>query len=51
MIVSLELVGGIFPGSFSVTVTPSEKSLVSAQGNNNLNVHHYVLTEEYLTNS
>ena len=31
VIVSLELVGGTFPGSFSVTVTSSEKSLVSAK--------------------
>ena len=31
--VSLELVGGISARAFSVTINPSEKSPVSAQGN------------------
>ena len=34
VIVNLELVGGTFPTSFNVTVTPSEQSPVSAEGNN-----------------
>ena len=34
VIVNLELVGGTFPTSFDVTVTSSEQSSVSAEGNN-----------------
>ena len=33
VIVNLELVGGTFLTSFNVTVTPSEQSPVSAEGN------------------
>ena len=34
IVVSLEVIGGTFPSPFSVTVTPSEQSPVSAEGNN-----------------
>ena len=47
--VELRLVGGTSASSFSVTVTPSEQSPVSAEGNSVM-YYHYVLTEECLTN-
>ena len=34
IVVSLKAMGGTFPSPFSVTVTPSEESPVSAEGNN-----------------
>ena len=50
VMVTLELVGGTSSNPFSVTVTPSEQSPVSAEGYS-VNVHCYVLTEEcFLTN-
>ena len=40
--VNLELTGGRSVNPFSVTVTPSEQSPVSAQGNSVMFVHYYV---------
>ena len=45
--VFLELNQGSSTSPFTVMVTPSEQSPVSAEGNS---VYYYVLTEEYLTN-
>ena len=45
--VALQLIGGTSSTPFDVTVTPSEQSPVSAEGNY---VYYNVLTEEYLTN-
>ena len=47
--VDLELIGGTSAHPFNVTVTPSEQSPVSAEGNSVM-YYHYVLTEECLTN-
>ena len=47
VLVNLELTGGTSASSFNVTVTPSEQSPVSAEGNS---VYYNVLTEECLTN-
>ena len=46
--VVLQLTGGTSSSPFDVTVTPSEQSPVSAEGN--IVCIIYVLTEEYLTN-
>ena len=45
--VLLELNQGSSTSPFTVMVTPSEQSPVSAEGNN---VYYYVLTKECLTN-
>ena len=45
--VLLELNQGSSTSPFTVMVTPSEQSPVSAEGNS---VYYYVLIEEYLTN-
>ena len=47
MLVFLELNGGSSARPFSVLVTPSEQSSVSAEGNS---VYYYVSTKECLTN-
>ena len=47
--VILQLTGGTSSTPFSVTVTPSEQSPVSAEGNI-VCTYYYVLTEECLTN-
>ena len=47
VLVNLELAGGTSASPFSVIVTPSEQTPVSAKGNH---VYYYVLTEECLTN-
>ena len=46
VMVTLELVGGTSSNPFNVTVTPSEQSPVSAEGNSECNVYDYVLTKE-----
>ena len=43
--VNLELIGGAFPDTFSVTVIVSEKSPVSAKGNCIAYITMYVFTE------
>ena len=48
VMVNLELTGGTSASPFSVTITPSEQTPVSAQGNTVY--YYYVLTKEYLTN-
>ena len=45
--VGVTLSGGTSANPFTVLVTPSERSPVSAEGNS---VYYYVLTEECLTN-
>ena len=47
VMVNLELSGGTSASPFTVMVTPSQQSPVSAEGNS---VYYYVLTEECLTN-
>ena len=47
VMVSLELSGGTSASPFTVMVTPSQQSPVSAEGNS---VYYYVLIEECLTN-
>ena len=47
--VSVILNGGTSAYPFNATVTPSEQSPVSAEGNS-IMYYHYVLTEECLTN-
>ena len=49
ILITLEIVGGTSAFPFNVTVTPSEQSPVSAEGNSVM-YYHYVLTEECLTN-
>ena len=46
VLVFLELNGGSSARPFSVLVTPSEQSPVSAEGNS---VYYYVSTKEFLT--
>ena len=50
VIVTLELVGGVSSDPFNITVTPSEQSPVSAEGNSVMCMINYVLNEECLTN-
>ena len=52
VMVNLELTGGTSASQFSITVTPSEQTPVSAQGNTvyYYYYYYYVLTKEYLIN-
>ena len=47
VMVNLELTRGTSASPFSVNITLSEQTPISAQGNT---VYYYVLTKEYLTN-
>ena len=49
VMINLELTGGTSANQFSITVTPSEQTPVSAQGNT-VYYYYYVLTKECLIN-
>ena len=50
VLVTLELTRGISASPFNVTVTPSERTTVSAEGNNVVNFYYYVLSKECYIN-